>query len=422
MSIRLFLLVVTLTASAPAYDLYYGNLHSHTSYSTGVSVPRHAFAYARDTAHIDVLAVTDHSVMLSDGEWSDTKAQADSATIPDLFVGLAGFEWTSPTYGHANVLNSVEKTSILRHSTPELLYDWLATEPGALAQFNHPTADNFRAFAYSPTGDQSFSLYEMQDTSYAASYHVALDSGWHVGMSANQDNHGADWGAGQRLTGIWAGALDRDSILTALTQMRTFGTLERNAWLRFTAGDAWMGSTVANGHLELDIIVADPDTEDPVLRVDLVTNENVVVDSLIPSDTNYVEWQPVVDTDSEAYRYFFVRAVVRDTALVVSAPIWTEPATVLLERASRVRPECGLQAWPNPFLSAVALKSGGPGIGTLAIYSVAGSQVRTFPAGGDANWDGRDDRGRAVPAGVYVACWTAGRQRSTVSLLRLSPH
>jgi hypothetical protein len=420
MKLRPFLLVVTLTASAPAYNLYYGNLHSHTSYSDGASVPRHAFAYARDTARIDILAVTDHGELLSTDEWNDIKAQADSATVPDSFVGLAGFEWTNPIFGHANVLNSADMTNVFQNPTPEALYDWLATRSGALAQFNHPAPDNFRAFAYSTTGDTSFGLYEMQDTTQAASYHLALDSGWHVGLSANQDNHTAEWGAGERLTGIWAGALDRDSTLTALTQMRTFGTLDRNAWLRFTAGDAWMGSTVADGHLELDIIVADSDTEDHILRVDLVTNGNVVVDSLIPGDTNYVEWQPTVDTDSDAYRYLFVRAVVRDTALVVSAPIWTEPATALLQRADRVRPDCGLKAWPNPFVSAVTLRPGVPDVGTLAIYSIDGLKVRTLLAGVSANWDGRDDHGQETPAGVYIASWSAGRRKSTVSLVRLS--
>lgn len=418
---RPLLLLLALAVAAPAYEVYYGNLHSHTSYSTGVSVPRHAFAYARDSALIDVLAVTDHSVMLSDGEWSDTRVQADSATVSDSFVGLAGFEWSSPTYGHVNVLNSVEKTDILRHPTPELLYEWLATEPGARAQFNHPTADDFRAFAYSPMGDQSIVMYEMQDTSYASSYHVALDSGWHVSMSANQDNHGGNWGAAERLTGIWASVLERDSILAALSQMRTFGTMSRNAWLRFTAGEAWMGSTIANGHLEFDITVADPDTEDVVLRVELVTNNDVVVDSLVAGDTNHVAWQPVVNTESSDHRYFFVRAVIRDTALVISAPIWTEPAPSLQHRTGISRPDLGIRVRPNPFTSVVELTPGTPGTGTMDIFSASGSLIRRLRTSADVTWDGLDNRGLQVPTGVYVARWTDGSRSLTVSLLHLSP-
>ena len=42
---------------------YYGNLHSHTSYSDGTGTPAQAFAFARNTAPtpLDFLAVTEHN-------------------------------------------------------------------------------------------------------------------------------------------------------------------------------------------------------------------------------------------------------------------------------------------------------------------------------------------------------------------------
>lgn len=43
---------------------YFGDTHSHTSYSDGTGTPADAF-YARDTAHIDFLAITDHSNSLN---------------------------------------------------------------------------------------------------------------------------------------------------------------------------------------------------------------------------------------------------------------------------------------------------------------------------------------------------------------------
>jgi hypothetical protein len=46
------------------YDVYYGNLHSHTGYSDGVQTPSDAYFYARYTAPtpLDFLAVTDASI------------------------------------------------------------------------------------------------------------------------------------------------------------------------------------------------------------------------------------------------------------------------------------------------------------------------------------------------------------------------
>lgn len=39
--------------------VFFGNLHSHSSYSDGSGTPREAFIYARDTAKIHFLALTE---------------------------------------------------------------------------------------------------------------------------------------------------------------------------------------------------------------------------------------------------------------------------------------------------------------------------------------------------------------------------
>lgn len=40
---------------------FFGNLHSHTSYSDGLGTPRQAYAYARNIAKLDFLALTEHN-------------------------------------------------------------------------------------------------------------------------------------------------------------------------------------------------------------------------------------------------------------------------------------------------------------------------------------------------------------------------
>lgn len=40
-----------------APNVYFGNLHSHTSYSDGSGTPAQTYKYARDTADIDFLAL-----------------------------------------------------------------------------------------------------------------------------------------------------------------------------------------------------------------------------------------------------------------------------------------------------------------------------------------------------------------------------
>ena len=77
-----------------AYRFFIGNLHSHTSYSDGTGTPAWAYRYARDTARIDFLAVTDHHDMLSELEYEDVLFQADEHCEDGVFVAIAGQEWS----------------------------------------------------------------------------------------------------------------------------------------------------------------------------------------------------------------------------------------------------------------------------------------------------------------------------------------
>lgn len=66
----------------------------------------------------------------------------------------------------------------------------------------------------------------------------------------------------------------------------------------------------------------------------------------------------------------------------------------------------GLRAWPNPFNAAVVLE--GPQLqgGQLVIHDVLGRRIRTISSTLGSTrrvWDGRDDAGRPVASGVYLA-------------------
>ena len=80
-----------------------------------------------------------------------------------------------------------------------------------------------------------------------------------------------------------------------------------------------------------------------------------------------------------------------------------------------------LEAEPNPFLQVLALSyrlPAAPALVDLWIYDIEGYRIRelmnSVPAGpgGKVEWDGRDQQGHAVPAGmyiVYLAASAAGR-------------
>ena len=61
-----------------------------------------------------------------------------------------------------------------------------------------------------------------------------------------------------------------------------------------------------------------------------------------------------------------------------------------------------LDVWPNPFRSLAQIRYGAPGeLPRLSIYDAAGQIVRQLPSSRVAAWDGRDERGRRLPAGAY---------------------
>jgi hypothetical protein len=404
------LAVAILAAPAAGYQLYYGNLHAHTSYSDGMGTPARAFAYARDVAGIDVQAITDHDDMLTPAEWLDTRLQARLATRSGEFLALAGFEWTVRDVHHMTALGTDTFTTWHVHGLPGTFYAWLDSQPNALGQFSHPDSDDFSAFAYSPVGDRRVRLFEISGASQVDCYHIPLDSGWHVGAGTNQDDHDTLWGSHDRRTGIWAEGLTPESVFAALRAGRTFATFDRDLSLVLQANGAWMGSVIANGAIEFLVRVRDPVRTDRIRQIDIISNGGRPVMTRVFGDTNYAEWSPSYSTGPEERRYFYARVVENDGDIAVSSPIWT--ASAAIEAMPDSDPTDKLRVAPNPFRAEVSLAGSQAG---FAVFDCSGSVVRRFESA-SVVWDGRDQDGRPVAPGVYlVKCGPA-----VVRLVRLT--
>jgi hypothetical protein len=86
-----------------------------------------------------------------------------------------------------------------------------------------------------------------------------------------------------------------------------------------------------------------------------------------------------------------------------------------------------IETSPNPFRDAVRIdfSLARPTRGRVAVIDLQGRRVRTLleeipPAGTvSLRWDGRDDHGRALPAGVYWVRIGSGENPGTVKLLRV---
>ncbi len=313
-------------SSGPAMQVYFGDLHSHSSYSDGQGTPAEAFATARASG-IDFFALTEHDFMLTEAEWQDVLAQAATATLEGQFVAVPGFEYSNHK-GHINVFDS--ETFVQRndpnYDTLAEFYAWLVAHPTAFGQFNHPMKNelydwNFNDFAFSSAVDQKIVLQELET---ADQFFLSLNKGWHLGTLKNHDTHQADWGCCPWM-GLVASNLTRSAVLEALRARRTFfvSPSDSNLAVVMQANGYWMGSAIPNTTaINFVVNVYDPDPKGRSLRLILYDNGLPVDSTTLASATSYT-WRPTVP--GSLGHYYYVEAFYSGWLFpAYSSPIWVE--------------------------------------------------------------------------------------------------
>ena len=340
--------------AAAGYSLYFGDLHAHTGYSDGASgtTPWGAFP-AAIAAGADFMALTEHYSTsnayepwtMDEWEWQDLKNAAASFTSRS-FVAMPAYEyWLVANSGEINVYNVPDLPPKMEFLGPDRLpmfYDWLAQQPGAVGQFNHPTYvnDNFKDFSgQSAARDESMGLIEVFSVAHGVfeqSYTKALDAGWHVMPSANSDTGSANWISGSDVrTVLLAKRLTAADLYAAMRAQRGYATMDKNLSIHFSVNGGVMGSTLPGtaSAYTADVKIWDPDAlagraSDAVTLVEIVSDAGVVVRSYKPSTaagTQTIAWTakglPVTA------RYFWVRVSTasEDFNGVPGVTAWTAP-------------------------------------------------------------------------------------------------
>ncbi len=325
----------------PGYNIYFGDLHSHTGYSDGSLTPGEAYAHAKSSGQGDFLAVTDHQDLydddpdfwLSDEEWEDMKAQADAYT-DDTFVAIAAFEYKVDD-GEINTYNTDLITDI--SDTAAEYYDYLTThEPAGIGQWNHPEEDDdFDDFAgYSSDRDAFIHVIEIEnggrtdgsDESYEQKYIDALDLGWHVGPAANSDTHSEDWLTdSENRVAVLATSLTRENIFDAMRNHRFYATDDKNLRVLFTVNDSPVGTTLYSpNEYDLSVQIEDPDTEyndDKITKLELITDNGEVLETH-ETDSHTVDWRKTISPAGE--KYLYLRITAADQQRAYTAPVWIE--------------------------------------------------------------------------------------------------
>lgn len=367
------------------YTVYFANLHSQTNHSDGGGAvtscsgsqqplaapfgPADAFAYAKNRG-LDILMASEHNHMYDGSSGTNSSAtpasakalyQAGLTAAADFnaanpnFLAVYGLEWgVINNGGHLNIFNSPELLAWELNSSGQLLGDTLTDKTdyaalytlmrqrGWVGQFNHPATSgqfliNGVALGYTADGDQAMALCEVLNTSafstnttetetgrstYESACNKALESGFHVAFSTNQDNHCANWGASYtNRTGVLIPTgtpLTQASFIAALKARRVFATMDKNSQLVLTANGHVMGERFTNsGPLNLVANFANTmgQTVSSVSIVEGVPGRNGTASQLSTTANTTI-------TPSVGEHYYYAKVTQADGKILWSAPIW----------------------------------------------------------------------------------------------------
>jgi hypothetical protein len=376
--------------SSLPYTIYYGNLHSQTNHSDGGGVlssctgaqnpqagaygPTDAYNYAMGKG-LDFLMASEHNHMY-DGSDS-TNAAASPATAKSLyqsglsaassfntahpdFLAVYGLEWgVISNGGHMNIFNTTELLEWEYNSSNQLIGDTYTAKSdyaalytlmktrGWIGQFNHPdTTGQFLVngvpLGYTADGDQAMVLCEVLNTSafstntsetetsrssFEGACKKALEAGFHVAFSSDQDNHCANWGASYtNRTGVLipnGTALSNASFIEALRARRVFATMDKTSQLVLTANGHVMGERIANSgplNLVANFASSSGKTASTVVIYEGVPGRNGTVTQLSTSASTTI-------TPANGEHFYYAKVTQNDGNSLWSAPIWVTQST-----------------------------------------------------------------------------------------------
>jgi len=364
---------VVIGEEPPAANYYWGDPHSHTYFSDGFTTasPADAFAYARDTAHLDFAAVTDHAepiwgCAMNLEQWRFIETAGEKANVPGEFITLLGYEWTGafpfgehwPVFqGHAHVLFP-DGGAPCRADTPECGgFDKLLAKmkPYHSLVIRHHVCVKWAPATFPATAEDEMPVVEVASShgscecascpglipdrvSPAENYvQAGLLTGAHYGLVGGSDNHHAMPGArafagGRRfamnaggVTCVLAGGLARDSVFRALRERRCYATTGARIFLDFNLANVGMGQVLPRGSRvegRYRVYGVAPLEEIVIWRADLANKSFEIVYSIRPNGLDAEgSWR---DSSPPRRGLYYLRARQTDGEMAWSSPIWIE--------------------------------------------------------------------------------------------------
>ncbi len=342
------------------FNVYWGEVHGHTSLSDGQGSLDDYFTAARDEAKLDFCAVTDHDhggvgrAELWGEKWELTQQKVAEYHQPGTFVTLLGYERDSWPYyanlclyyreGRGDLVRGVQEGEITRVELEALLArDDILALPHHTATLSQGA--NFDALplelmtplmeVYSKWGASEYFGNPEPVTQEARGGHwqVALERGARMGCLGGSDVHSPHPGLVHHsggnlrydnpgLVAVLAPELSRQAIFEALKTRRCYAASGARILIDFRLDGAVMGEEItlpeeAGRRLWVRVV-----GEGSLGQVELLKNSQPYVCQHLDGSAEQVlftltDWQAERKTD-----YYYVRVTQADGRRAWSSPIW----------------------------------------------------------------------------------------------------
>lgn len=354
------------TSAVSNYNLYFGNLHSHSDYSdgdldnvcNGANSAYCCYDIGNTALNFDFMGISDHNhnegPVMTPGKYSSglNEAITYNAAHND-FVALFGMEWgTISTGGHVGVYginqlvgwNTGNYNIYCAKGDYNTLFNLVANTPNAFATLCHPNNSDFGNIANTPYNviyDNAIvgvavknGPYNSTNISYtdpaagnnANYYNNLLSDGYHLGPTVDLDNHNsATMGkCSQGRTVVLATSLSQASITDAMLNMRFYATEDYNLNVAFTVNTTYpMGSIVTQStNPVFDVVSSDPDGEAITqIRILYGVPGSSVAPTVLTSAANVTSLN-FTHTFATGTFYYYAELTQADGNITWTSPIW----------------------------------------------------------------------------------------------------
>jgi len=342
-------------------NFYYGNLHSHSSYSDGnkddpSKKPEDDYAFAKNALHMDFLGIAEHNhtqAGMSLANWQPGIEAAKNATTA-TFVALHGMEWGVISGGGHVIVYGIDsligwEPGQYQIFVPKNTYTGAAglfniiNRHGqhAIATLAHPKTNDYNGISatYDQAADSAISGAALasgpafstnvnyadpaKSMSFLGYYNRMLAAGYHLGASIDHDNHNLTFGRHTRARMVvMAPALTEKDLLYAIKRMRFYASEDPGAKVTFTVQHLPVGSVFKGA--EAPVISFSTSTTSPVTSIRLMygtPGSGAVARSIASSTTGTLIFTHDALADL-ATGYYYGDIKEADGSRIITSPIW----------------------------------------------------------------------------------------------------